>query len=116
MQIQMMCFQNEQTCCFEATNILYIPMPLENRDKWSTCCLKDEGNEYEIKETNLAMPPIYCYATKEQTTIEQSGQIAESGSQTRLPDAAVLPTMLYGWYVKRKSSMISQMQQWYTLN
>ena len=26
-------------------------------------------------------------------------QIAESGSQTRLPDAAVLPTMLYGWYV-----------------
>ena len=29
----------------------------------------------------------------------QSGQIAESGSQTRLPDAAVLPTMLYGWYV-----------------
>ena len=30
---------------------------------------------------------------------EQSGQIAESGSQTRLPDAAVLPTMVYGWYV-----------------
>ena len=29
----------------------------------------------------------------------QSGQIAESGSQTRLPDAAVLPTMLYSWYV-----------------
>ena len=31
--------------------------------------------------------------------VQQSGQIAESGSQTRLPDAAVLPTMLYGWYV-----------------
>ena len=24
-------------------------------------------------------------------------QIAESGSQTRLPDTAVLPTMLYGY-------------------
>ena len=28
--------------------------------------------------------------------IEQSGQIAESSCQTRLPDAAVFPTMLYG--------------------
>ena len=28
--------------------------------------------------------------------LQQSGQIAESGSQTRLPDVAVLPTMLYG--------------------
>ena len=26
---------------------------------------------------------------------KQCGQIAESGSQTRLPDVAVLPTMLY---------------------
>ena len=31
-----------------------------------------------------------------QIDILQSGQIAASGSQTRLPDAAVLPTMLYG--------------------
>ena len=30
---------------------------------------------------------------------DQSGQIVESGSQTRLPDAAVLLTILYGWYV-----------------
>ena len=68
---------------------------------------------------------------------KQSGQIAESGSQTRLPDAAVLPTMLYGcnvlnlnlklefnpnltiteWFLswkqllERKSSINSQMQQ-----
>ena len=28
-----------------------------------------------------------------QSDIEQSGQIAESGCQTRLPDAAVLPTI-----------------------
>ena len=34
---------------------------------------------------------------------QQSGQIAESGSQTRLPDAAVLPTMLNGWYVFNKN-------------
>ena len=37
--------------------------------------------------------------SKNMNCLYQSGQIAESGSQTRLPDAAVLPTMLYRWYV-----------------
>ena len=44
-------------------------------------------------------PPMSVMLPPPTLPYHQSGQIAESGSQTRLPNTAVLPTMLCGWYV-----------------